>query len=51
MTGSFRVWMEALRMRGNLLVLHGVASTTMVVGLEIRLGEMVRGFNFALALW
>ena len=37
-------------MRGNLLVLHGVASTMMVVGLEIRLGEMVLGFNYALAL-
>ena len=29
MTGSFRFWMEALRMRGSLLVLHGVAGTTM----------------------
>ena len=31
MTGSFRFWMEALRMRGSLLVLHGVAGTTMFV--------------------
>ena len=30
MTGSFRFWMEALRMRGSILVLHGVASATMV---------------------
>ena len=31
MTGSFRFWMEALRVRGNILVLHGVASATMVL--------------------
>ena len=49
MTGSFRFWMEASRMRGNLLVLHGVASTTMVVGLDPSWRDGT-WLNYALAL-
>ena len=51
MTGSFRFWMEALRMRGNLWFCMVWQTLLWLWDLEIHLGEMVLGFNFALALW